>query len=523
MTEQVTESLLELPNNWSYLNLTDLAADSKNSIKRGPFGSTVKKEYFVPQGYKVYEQKNVIYNNFTLGSYFIDEKKFNELKEFELRSADIVISCSGTIGKVAIAPGDLQEGIINQALLKITLNENLAFPLYFVYLLSSQRFQEQITQTTRGSAMQNIASIQLLKQMLFPIPPFQEQKRIVAKVEELFSRLDSGVEALKKAKEQLKRYRESVLKSAFEGRLTEQWRKENKDKIESASVLLERIKEERRKSEKYEELSPVDTSELLELPEGWVWTRVGEVGEINPPLPHNEVSDDLEVSFLPMKVVEEETGKYDLSLVKKYSKVKKGYTPFINGDVIFAKITPCMENGKIAVLDNLKNGVGFGSTEFHVIRCLGDYISNKYIFFYLLQEAVRTKAVRKMKGTAGQLRVPASYVESLTIPLSPLQEQKKIVEEIEHLFSIADQTEKTIEHSLTYAERLRQSILKRGFEGKLVPQDPTDESASILLERIKAEKAKKENNSKNKSNKKSSVKKRGNKQYTLDNAQTRLA
>ncbi len=157
-----------------------------------------------------------------------------------------------------------------------------------------------------------------------------------------------------------------------------------------------------------------------------------------------------------------------------------------------------MENGKIAIVDNLKNGVGFGSTEFHVIRLAGAAIPNKYIFYFMLQEKYRKDAKRRMTGTAGQLRVPARFVEQSLIPLPSTEEQHESVAEIEKRFSVADETEKVVDEALKQAERLRQSILKRAFEGKLVPQNPNDEPAEKLLERIKAERAKMETERRNK-------------------------
>jgi type I restriction enzyme S subunit len=148
-----------------------------------------------------------------------------------------------------------------------------------------------------------------------------------------------------------------------------------------------------------------------------------------------------------------------------------------------------MENGKIAIVENLKNGIGFGSTEFHVIRLFGNDISRTYIFYFILQENFRKNAQRCMTGSAGQLRVPAEYLRQTLIPLPPLAEQHRIVAEVERRLSIADGVEKTAGQSLAQAQRLRQSILKKAFEGRLVAQDATDEPAGVLLERIKAEKA----------------------------------
>ena len=150
--------------------------------------------------------------------------------------------------------------------------------------------------------------------------------------------------------------------------------------------------------------------EKRELPEGWKWVQISDVAVVSPKIPNrDEISDDLEVQFLPMKLVEEINGKIHLIETKKYGDVKKGYTPFINGDVIFAKVTPCMENGKIAVVDNLLNGIGFGSSEFHVIRTNNNLL-NKYIFNYIVQERFRNEAEREMTGAVGLRRVPKQFI-----------------------------------------------------------------------------------------------------------------
>lgn len=222
------------------------------------------------------------------------------------------------------------------------------------------------------------------------------------------------------------------------------------------------------------------------LPIGWEKVPLKEIAEVNPKPEKNSIPEKLDVSFVPMRCVEELSGRIDLSITKKYQQVKKGYTYFEDDDVLFAKITPCMENGKMAIAKNLKNKIGFGSTEFHVIRLKDSEISRKFYFSYLIQNDFRNKAQRKMKGTAGQLRVSTDYMKEVIVPVPPLNEQKRIVEDAEAKFSIIESLEKLIEYKINNVIKLRNSIFKQAFEGKLVPQDPNDEHASELLEKIKS-------------------------------------
>ncbi len=219
----------------------------------------------------------------------------------------------------------------------------------------------------------------------------------------------------------------------------------------------------------------------------WITVSLGQVAEINPKLTaYERLSDDLEVQFLPMKLVEEVSGKIQLSEVRKIGEVKKGYTPFENEDVIFAKVTPCMENGKIALVSNLKNGIGFGSSEFHVIRS-SDAIKAKYIFYYVVRQQFRNEAEAKMTGAVGLRRVPKQFIESVPIPLPPLAEQQRIVSKIEELFSELD---KGIENLKTAQQQLkvyRQAVLKSAFEGKLT-KDWRDQNPDRVVSDVVEEK-----------------------------------
>jgi type I restriction enzyme, S subunit len=213
-------SVEENKNN-QFKYLTDIVKDSKWSIKRGPFGSALKKQFFVPFGYKVYEQKHAIRNDFDIGNYYVNEEKFNELKAFELNPRDIIISCSGTVGRIAVAPDNLKKGIINQALLKISLNEKKVSITYFTYWFTD--FVNEGSLKSKGAAIKNIISVKELKKIPIPIPSLEEQKRIVAKIDTLFAKIDKAISLTEESLKQAKNLLPSVLKEMFEKGKADGW------------------------------------------------------------------------------------------------------------------------------------------------------------------------------------------------------------------------------------------------------------------------------------------------------------
>lgn len=182
---------------------------------RGPFGGSLKKSIFKPSGYAVYEQQHAIYNQFDSVRYFIDKDKYEEMRRFELKSGDLIMSCSGTMGKVAIVPENHKKGIINQALLKISSHKEV-FNEFLKLWMVSTNFQIALAKRTKGAAIKNVASVKLLKEIEIPIPPLPEQKRIVAILDKAFTAIDKAKANAEKNLANAKELFESYLNGIFE-------------------------------------------------------------------------------------------------------------------------------------------------------------------------------------------------------------------------------------------------------------------------------------------------------------------
>lgn len=223
----------------------------------------------------------------------------------------------------------------------------------------------------------------------------------------------------------------------------------------------------------------------------WRTVPLSEIADINPRLGKTSLADEELFSFVPMASVGTSDGGIDVSTKRPYAEVKKGFTPFQSCDVLFAKITPCMENGKMAVVPDLENNYGFGSTEFHVIRPKAG-IDPKYVYYFVSCSDFRREAGHNMTGAVGQKRVPTDFLKQSTIPLPPtIEDQKRIVSEIEKQFSRLDEAVASLKRIQANLKRYKSAVLKAAVEGKLTEQwrkdHPVVEPADQLLKRILAE------------------------------------
>lgn len=362
-----------------------------------------------------------------------------------------------------------------------------------------------------GTAQPKLTQVSLNK-IPVPVAPLPEQHRIVTKIEELFSRLDAGVDALEKVWAQLKLYRQSVLKAAVEGRLTAEWREKHKSELEPASKLLKRILTERRKKweedqlaqfkakgkvpkddkwkKKYKEPELPYTSDLPELPEGWCWAKVSHVSLLSQyGTSEKATADESGIPVLRMGNIQDGVLVYDK--LKYFPSDWENINEFklVDGDVLFNRTNSAELVGKTAVYKEKFPKSVFASYLIRV-KTNGSYYNPDFLSYYINSFHGRSYIGSVVTQQVGQANVNGTKLSNMPIPILTLEEQNRIVHEVEHRFSIADKVEEAITLNLLKSDRLRQSTLKKAFSGKLVPQDPTDEPAEKLLERIKAEKEK---------------------------------
>ena len=408
--------------------------------------------------------------------------------------------------------GNGKNGALGSTLVRLDfpLIEN-QYAFYFFQL----KYQE-INSRTKGSGTPHVDPF-LLWNYEFPVPPLPEQHRIVTKIEELFSELDKGIESLAAARAKLDVYRQSVLKHAFEGKLTAQWREENKEKLETPEQLLTRIKRERearyeqqlqvwkdavkkweeggksgkmlarpKKLTKVTDLLRDVTEKLPPLPESWEWEKLG---WMTCGVEYGTAAKSATTGRIPvLRMGNIQNAKFDWTDLV-YTSVDDEIADYLlhDGDVLFNRTNSPDLVGKTAIYKGERPAVFAG----YLIRVnhIPTIVDGQYLNLFLNSHIARQYGNNVKTDGVNQSNINGTKLSNFPFPYCSLEEQRKIADNLEKTVSLLDETETDIDRELRNADALRQSILKKAFSGQLVPQDPDDEPASSLLERIKAEKA----------------------------------
>ena len=450
----------EIPQGWEWCRLNDLAL-----YRKGPFGSSLTKSMFVAksnQSVKVYEQKNAIQKDFSLGDYYISKEKFEAMQSFIVKPNDIIVSCAGTIGETYLLPLDAPFGIINQALMRVTLFDlSMAeyWQMYFAYMLLNEAQMKGA-----GSAIKNIPPFEYLKAVLVPVPPLSEQNRLVERYNLLFSliaKYESEADKLNCLNLNIyDKLKKTILQEAIQGKLVPQIAEEG-----TAQELLEQIKAEKQKlvkegklkksalngsvifrgdDNKYYELidgSPVCIDEFLpfQIPETWVWCKVKDLLEIQ--------------TGASFKKEQANANKKGIRILRGGNILPNKYIfkdddvfvseEFVNANTILKKnciITPAvtsLENiGKMAVIEKDYNNVSAGGFVF-IISPYIQAFNHSLLLAYFLQSPFLIEAMRGItkKSGAAFYNLGKERLKELYLPLPPMAEQSRIVGKINEVLS----------------------------------------------------------------------------------------
>lgn len=400
---------------------------------------------------------------------------------------DILFSRLGTIGKVRLLDFNFDFVALHSiALVKPTAN--YLESKYVLYLLQTPDVQSQAKAGVKSIGTPDLG-LKRIKDFVVPIAPHKDQLRIVAKIEELFSDLDAGVAALERAKANLKRYRATVLKAAVEGKLTERWRKDNPC-TEPASELLQRILTERRckweddqlakykakgqippknwKS-KYKEPVEPDTTSLSELPDAWCWATVDQVSDVQGGIQKQPKRRPAKYAFPYLRVANVHRDRLDLSEVHTIElfdgelerlRLKGGDLLIVEGNGSKTEI------GRSAIWDG---SIPDCVHQNHIIRVRFAVDCPQYLNAYWNSPNGNVRIMNMAASTSGLYTLSVAKVRSLPLPLPPRDEQRGIVAALDETLTQIDAAEIAIDHGLRRGQRLRQSILKRAFEGNLTP------------------------------------------------------
>jgi type I restriction enzyme, S subunit len=425
---------------------------------------------------------------------------------------DILLSVRAPVGPTNLAPSQCCIGR-GLAAIRPEGDIQIRFVLYAVRALNS-RLVEMATGTTFGAI-----SGDDVRAFGIPLAPLAEQRRIVAAIEQQFSRLDAAIASLNHARKKLKRERAAILKAAIEGKLTELWRAEH-PADETASQLLQRILVERRakweadqlakmqakgvmpKDEKwkqaYREPEPPDTTGLPELPEGWVWATVDQLGEVQlgrQRAPKYHTGPNMRPYLRVANVFEDCIDTTDVMTMnftpEEYEIYRLEY-----GDILLNEGQSLELVGRPAMYRDEVPGACFQNTLVRFRVCDGLLAQFALAVFRVYLHRRRFQHIGR--HTTNIAHLGAGRFAALVFPLPPFSEQQQIVSEVERRLSIIARTEAEVEANLKRAARLRQAILSEAFAGRLVPQDPQDEPASVLLERIREERWEREERRKGK-------------------------
>lgn len=428
----------------------------------------------------------------------------DDIEKFQLKENDIVFARTGaTVGKSFLIPKNIPTSVFASYLIRIDLSKQVSSK-YIYYFFQSANYWRQISSKAIGSGQPNV-NANSLSNITLPLCNVNEQNKIVLILEEILSSLEKSKEQLENSLKQLNSYKQSIIKKASEGSLTKEWRKNQID-LKAPQQIVNEINAYRddqykkelrdfdagknklkpRKPKKIQISSEAIALAKLKLPKEWSYVQLKDVCHTIERVRLKERESEDKFIYLDIGGINNK--KNVIETYKEYqwkdAPSRAQYIVEIN-DILFSTVRTYLKN--IAMIEEEKFNHQIASSGFAVIRVFDNFINPKYIFKYIISDNF-IQPLNELQSGSSYPAVRASDVLDQFIPICSIEEQIAISEELDRQFSIINHFESTIEKNLLNIESLKQSVLRKGFQGKLSEQDCNDESARILLERIKVEK-----------------------------------
>ena len=412
--------LFEVPDNWVWTTLEEICL----FLSRGksPKYSDTDKTY------PVFAQKC----NLKEGGISLEQARFLDpstickwSEEYKLKTGDVLVNSTGTgtVGRTRLFHESYLKHypfvVPDSHVSVIRTASEIKSEFVFAYI-SSKLIQEYLEDNLAGSTNQKELYIGVLSDLLFPLPPLAEQQRIVTEIEKWFALIDEIEQSKADLQTSIKQTKSKILDLAIHGKLVPQ-----DPSDEPASELLKRINP---KAE-----ITCDNGHYENLPDSWYLTDIKNIFTINP---KNKVADDVIAGFVPMTNITDGYSNEFRFESKLWGDIKKGFTHFAEGDIVVAKISPCLENRKSVIVTSLPNGIGAGTTELFVFR--SQCVLAEYGLYFFKSDLFINHCVGTFNGVVGQQRISKSIIESIKFPLPPISEQKRIVDAIHTVFAKLD-------------------------------------------------------------------------------------
>jgi type I restriction enzyme S subunit len=402
--------------NWEKKKLGDIC-----EFVRGPFGGSLKKNIFKPDGFAVYEQQHAIYDQFDDIRYFIDENKFNEMKRFELKAGDLIMSCSGTMGKVAIVPNEFKKGIINQALLKISPSNKIS-NVFLKLWMQSESFQESLKNYSGGAAIQNVASVAILKGIEIPLPTISKQQRIVSILDECFAAIDkakaNAEQNLKNAKELFESYLENLFTEIY-----------NSNETKTISELSKVIGGYSFKSGDFKKEGKYQVIRMGNV-------RPGIIRENESPVFINELDEKALAKALLQR--------NDVIITQTGTKKKRDY-----GFTVIIEKENYLLNQRIAA-----------------IRFSEKYLP-KFFLYFSWTNLFKDQYFANETGTVGQGNVGIGAITDAKVPFIKIKQQEEFISKIDVILAETERLGNIYQKKLNDLDEMKKSILQKAFAGEL--------------------------------------------------------